>query len=164
MHVSKLIDFFITKSCKDVLTTYNYNPHTLHHLKPTGLKIIVIIRVNITIENHFEAIVEKQFLGNVVPYLLFHDSTSLYELNNSSLQKRKIVYRFVPLILQNIHKKSLSQLKIILHMHYTTLSFKLMFNVCANNEHGLEYSPWIYGRMMLHLSMSALNRKPNSQT
>ena len=49
----------MTKPCNDVQTKYNYNPHTLHHLKSTRLKRIVIIRINITIQNQFEAIFEK---------------------------------------------------------------------------------------------------------
>ena len=81
--------------------------------------------MNITIHNQFKEIVEKQFLSNLLHYLLFHDGTSLYAINNSWFQKSNIVYRFVLLILQNIYQKSLSQLKIILY--YTTLSYK--FNV-----------------------------------
>ena len=107
----------MTKPCKDT-DIIQLDPHMLHHLITKRLKtiVIIIIRINI-IQQQFEAIIEKQFLCNSRNYLLFHEGTSLYAINNSSFQDMNIVYRFIVLILQNMYQKSLSQLIIILHMH-----------------------------------------------
>ena len=50
----------------------------------------IIIRINITIQHQFEAIIEKQFLSNIRHYLLFHEGPSLYANNNSLFQDRNI--------------------------------------------------------------------------